>query len=126
MVVDDDDALRRMLTRTLEEDGYRVLEAEHGEAALGIVGGLVAPVGLVLTDIQMPVMNGFEFARAFRLSHPSIPILFMTGAMPQSSAGISLRDVGARLLLKPFGPEVLLEAVQSVLTRGPSARRTPA
>jgi CheY-like chemotaxis protein len=81
---------------------------------------------MVLTDINMPVMDGLEFARAFRPRYPFTPILFMTGVLPEVSHGTSLREVGARLLLKPFGPEVLLEAVATTLIHGPSARRTPA
>jgi two-component system, cell cycle sensor histidine kinase and response regulator CckA len=125
LVVEDDEMLRSMLVRTLVDQSYRVIAAEHGRAALQLLrsgGG----VGLVLTDINMPEMDGFEFARAFRGLHPSVPILFMTGALPEGSAGMSLREVGARLLLKPFGPEVLLEAVETMLSYGPSARRTTA
>jgi hypothetical protein len=50
----------------------------------------------------------------------------MTGAMPRGSAGFSLRDVGDRLLLKPFDPETLIEAVNAALTYGLSAGRSTA
>jgi DNA-binding response OmpR family regulator len=116
LLVEDDEMLRRMLARTLDHEGFRVLEAGHGEAALLMVRSLSRPVDLVLTDIAMPVMDGFEFSRVFRALYPSIPVLFMSGALPRTSRGVPLLQVGTHLLLKPFGPDVLIEAVTATLT----------
>jgi two-component system, cell cycle sensor histidine kinase and response regulator CckA len=124
LLVEDDEMLRRVLARTLDDAGCRVLQAENGDVALAIARRLSRAVALVLSDINMPVMNGLEFAKRFRPLYPSVPILFMTGALPVASDTIPLREVAARLLLKPFGPEVLLEVVRSMLTHGPAARRT--
>jgi CheY-like chemotaxis protein len=126
LVIEDDEMLRRFLTRMLNDAGFRVFSADNGETAFPIVRGLGSKIELVLTDICMPVMDGFEFARAYSALYPSVPILFMTGAMPQGSQGFSLRDVGDRLLLKPFDPETLIEAVNAAFTYGLSARRTTA
>ena len=115
LVVDDDERLRRLLTRTLEGAGFCVFSADNGQTAFQIVQGLGGSIGLILTDINMPVMNGFEFAQAYHALHPSIPILFMTGAMPHESKGFSLREVGDRLLLKPFDPDTLVDAVNAAL-----------
>ena len=92
-----------------------MVEAENGEVALQAVRKLGDPLSLAMTDITMPVMDGFEFARIFRSLYPSVPVLFMSGAMPRASHGIPLLEVGTHLLLKPFGPEVLLEAVTIML-----------
>jgi DNA-binding response OmpR family regulator len=126
LVIEDDEMLRRFLTRTLTGAGFCVFSADNGQTALHVVRGLGSAIGLVLTDIRMPVMDGFEFARSYCTLYPSTPILFMTGAMPQGSPDFSLRDVGDRLLLKPFDPETLIEAVNAALIYGPSARRAPA
>jgi len=125
LVIEDDERLRRSLTRVLESAGFCVLSANDGEAALLVARGL-STISLVLTDIWMPVMDGLEFARAYSALYPSTPILFMTGALPEGSSGVSLLEVAGRLLLKPFDPETLLEAVNAALSYGPSARRTPA
>ena len=115
-----------MLARTLDYAGFRVLQAGNGEQALQIFHRFSGRVALVVTDINMPVMNGFEFARAIQPVQPALPILFITGGLPQVSNGISLREVGEHLLLKPFGPDVFLEAISSMVALGPRARRTPA
>ena len=115
VLVEDDDMLRRMLARTLRGERFGVVEAENGEVALQAVRTLGGPLSLALTDITMPVMDGFEFARIFRSLYPSVPVLFMSGAMPRASHGIPLLEVGTHLLLKPFGPEILLEAIAIML-----------
>ena len=124
LLVEDDEMLRRMLARALAETGVQVLLAGNGEEALSQVRERPSSIDLAVTDISMPVMNGFEFAQALRTLDPSIPILFMTGALPAFSGGISLREVGARMLLKPFSPTMFADVVSAMLTGGPSARRT--
>jgi len=124
LLVDDDEMLCRMLARALDDSDLHVLLAGNGKEGLGLVRKHGNALGLIVTDISMPVMNGLEFARAFRPLHPSIPLLFMTGALPAFSGGISLREVGARLLLKPFSPDVFTDVVNAMVAEGPSARRT--
>ena len=121
LLVEDDEMLRRLLSRVLSDEGFRVLEAENGDIALKLLGGLNRPPEVVLTDIAMPVMDGFKFARIFRSLYPAVPILFMTGALLQAQGSL-LPDTGTRVLLKPFDAEVLLEAVQSCLDQGSSVR----
>jgi two-component system, cell cycle sensor histidine kinase and response regulator CckA len=114
LLVDDDEMLRRLLSRILSDESFRVLEAENGDIALKLLGGLSSPPQVVLTDVAMPVMDGLKFARIFRPLYPGVPILFMTGALLKVE-GDPLFDAGTRLLLKPFNADLLLEAVASVL-----------
>jgi two-component system cell cycle sensor histidine kinase/response regulator CckA len=126
LLVEDDESLRRMLARTLKGEHFGVVEAENGEVALQIAREFGA-VSLALTDITMPVMDGFQFARIFRSLYPTVPVLFMSGAMPRSSHPIPLLEVGTHLLLKPFGPDILLEAITAMLSHERrSAYRTTA
>lgn len=118
LVVDDEEAVRAVIARTLEAAGFTVLEAEHGEAALAVVRGFPGVLALAIVDMNMPVMTGSEFAREFRPIRPSVPVLFITGREPVVP--------GARLLLKPFGPDELLEAVAQVLGEAQHAERTGA
>jgi len=126
LLVEDDEMLRRMLARTLRGEGFGVVEADNGEVALQVLGASGNPPSLALTDITMPVMDGFEFARRFHTLHPDVPLLFMSGAMPRTSQPIPLLEVGTHLLLKPFGPDVLLEAITAMLSHDRrSVQRSP-
>ena len=126
LLVDDDEMLRRALARTLDYAGFRVLQAGDGEQALMIVRRLATRIALIVTDINMPVMNGLDFARALEPLHSSVPILFITGALPRSLASLSLREAGEHLLLKPFAPDMFLETINSILATGSHERRTHA
>ena len=118
LVVDDEESVRSVIARTLEGAGFAVLDAEHGEAALRVVRGFVGVLALAVVDMNMPVMTGSEFAREFRPMHPGVPVLFITGREPIMP--------GARVLLKPFGPDELLETVAQVLGEVYHAERTGA
>ncbi len=127
LLAEDDEPLRHALARGLRLEGYTVLEAENGAVALHTLQSLSGAVNLVLTDINMPVLDGIRLANAIHAAYPGIPIIFMSGDLPRTSQGIHLLEVGATLLLKPFGPEVLLDAVTTTLSHERRrARRTPA
>ena len=85
LVVDDEELVRSVIARTLEDAGFAVLQAEHGEAALRVVRDFVGVLALAVVDMNMPVMTGSEFAREFRPMHPSVPVLFITGREPISA-----------------------------------------
>ena len=118
LVVEDEETVRSVIARTLEEAGFAVLQAEHGEAALGVVRGFLGVLALAVVDMNMPVMTGSEFAREFRPMRPSVPVLFITGREPMVP--------GARVLLKPFGPDELLERVALGLGEAHGGGRTGA
>jgi two-component system cell cycle sensor histidine kinase/response regulator CckA len=114
LLVDDEDFLRRLLSRMLLEAGFTVVDAENGKRALEIARALDGELGLVVTDLHMPVMGGLEFAREFRSFHPLVPILFISGRdLPEHP--VSPDGWDGNLLRKPFGTEVFLEAVARTL-----------
>ena len=107
LVVDDEESVRTVISRTLQGAGFAVLEAEHGEAALVAVQGFNGPLVLAVVDENMPVMTGSEFVREFRPLRPNVPVLFVTGRQPVVQPEYLLR--------KPFAPNLLLETVARVL-----------
>jgi CheY-like chemotaxis protein len=111
LVVDDESTLRDLLGRVLTRAGFRVLAAEHGEHALRQARLHSGELNLVLTDVNMPVMGGIEFVRLFRPLYPRVPILFMTGRASQDLNLTTEIEAGGSLLRKPFGPDLLLDAV---------------
>jgi DNA-binding response OmpR family regulator len=100
LVVDDEDALRRAVTRRLRAEGYAVVEADHGAAALDELEAHA--VDVVLSDITMPDMDGVELLRRVREAKPDVPVLLMTGE-PHLETAVKAIEYGAfEYIAKPF------------------------
>jgi CheY-like chemotaxis protein len=114
LVVDDEPAVRRFAARVLEGQGYQVSTAKDGVEALRLVGTAPRPLGLVVTDVIMPRLDGVELLRTLAASHPALPIILMSGY-----ATAHLADVGVAapcaVLVKPFSVEALVEEVRRCL-----------
>jgi len=122
LVVDDRDSDRQYLTALLEQSGHTVIEKESGASALAGFGGAVPD--LVITDILMPIMDGFEFVRQLRARAPthSTPVLFHTSAYDESSV-CTLIDQCSPAALVPKGSRIniVMGAIQDLLVN--SAKR---
>jgi CheY-like chemotaxis protein len=117
LVVDDDEAIRTLVAIVLSEEGYDVRQAEHGAAALRLVEQETP--ALILLDMQMPVMDGWEFAAAYRARPgPHAPIVVCTAA---TDAQERARQIGADDFLgKPFGIAPLRAIVTRLVGPAPS------
>lgn len=115
LVVDDEAAIREMTRSALEAFGYRVLTAENGAMALSSFVVHQQEIGAVLTDLMMPVMDGFVTIRAMRKLSPQLSVLATTGlADPAKATELERLGVDA-LLLKPYNAEILLQTLARVL-----------
>jgi two-component system, cell cycle sensor histidine kinase and response regulator CckA len=116
LVVEDEEALRASLRRLLQEQGYTVLEAQHGAVALKLIEENASDIGLILTDLRMPVMDGRQLASTLARRRPGLPIVFMSGFTAQL---MDLRLVSPNLafLAKPFTSQDLLAAIRAVLDK---------
>jgi PAS domain S-box-containing protein len=114
LVVEDDASVRAMATRALTEAGYRVVEAENGRTALELVRAQ-ARLDLVVTDVGMPEMDGYELARCLHSERPELPVVFMSGYGDRDYREQSLPGPARPLLQKPFSPDTLVRAVGEVL-----------
>ncbi|MDO8690716.1 MAG: ATP-binding protein [Dehalococcoidia bacterium] len=114
LVVDDDEAIVRLMRLTLSEEGYEVMDATHGAMALELVQHWKPD--LILLDLRMPIMDGREFARAYRQTPGAhAPIILVTAAQDASRpAGEAEADA---YLEKPFDLDRLLEMVD-IYSRG--------
>jgi PAS domain S-box-containing protein len=117
LVAEDEEGVRRLLTRSLRAAGYRVVEAPNGAEALRI--GRQQAIDALVTDVDMPRMGGPELARRLTRRRPELPVLFISG-----TTGEDLLDPGpgspharSRFLAKPFSEDALLEALRGVLGR---------
>jgi len=110
LVVDDEMDVLKALTQTLEIEGINTLTATNGQEALALVQPGWA--GIVLTDINMPVMDGMELIRQLRTIDPDLPVIMLTGHGDVSIAVEAMRNGAYDFLEKPFATDVLLETVQ--------------
>ena len=115
LVVEDMAEVRHYAVATLQSYGYRVLEAENGEAALAICEREREPIHLVLSDVVMPGMRGPELASRLEKLRPEIKVLLMSGYTDNSLAATGGSDGCAGFIQKPFGPGQLAAKVREVL-----------
>lgn len=117
LVVEDDPALREALVDTLELAGYQVEAAGDAEAALAALAR--CQPGLILSDVQMPGMDGHALLRAVKARHPGLPVVLMTAYGQIEKAVEAMREGAADYLPKPFEQDRLLAIVARYLqTRG--------
>jgi hypothetical protein len=115
LVVEDEEGLREVTQRILSRNGYRVLTAPNGPAALALVEQQDGSIDLLLTDVVMPQMLGSEVAERVASLDPEIRILFMSGYAEPVFGGQGSLEEGITLVEKPFSEATLLAAVKEVL-----------
>ena len=114
LVVDDKANVRTLVREYLTAEGFRVVTAENGQAAL-YVARQEKP-DLILLDIMMPEMDGFEFIRAFR-KESETPVILLTAKLEESDKVIGLELGADEYITKPFGMRELVARIHTVLRR---------
>jgi DNA-binding response OmpR family regulator len=107
LVVDDESELRKIIVMTLTELGFKVLTASDGYTAIRILAD--RNVELLLTDIRMPGMNGYDLARQAKLMRPRLHVLYMSGYETEADRGLG--STYGHLLHKPIRPAELVREV---------------
>ena len=115
LVVEDAEAVRKMVCATLTHNGYTCLEAAGGAEALQMLNN-GRTVHLVLTDIMMPKMGGWELAGHLARLKPEVRIIFMSG-YAEEPYDAAPDKVKPEFLAKPFTASTLTETVRRVLDR---------
>ncbi len=115
LVVEDEPMVRDVAKRTLERRGYRVLTASNGMEGLRIASDAGDSIDLVVTDVVMPQMGGFELAERLRVCRPTLRVLFTSGYNEEFAIGGGKLAEGIEFLPKPYLPGALLEHVRQVL-----------
>jgi PAS domain S-box-containing protein len=113
MLVDDEEGVRKLVCAILQSNGYSVIEANNGQAALVAYEKNGHKVDLVLSDVVMPQMDGFELGDRLTEKNPDVKILFMSGYRDNRSGGDTKPQ--RPFLHKPFTPDVLLAKVREIL-----------
>ena len=123
LVVDDEDLVRDLIARSLREGGYRVLQASHGAAAIGLLELQGQAVNLVICDLVMPILGGREVSDWMKDHCPGLPLRFISGYPRPYLEAHRLYDPTMPMLRKPFLPSRLLETVEELVTGGPPPAR---
>ena len=112
LIVDDDESIRQIVRICLTDEGYEVSEAPNGQVALSALREFTP--SLILLDLRMPVMDGWEFARRYeKMPGPRAPIVAFVAALNAEQDCADLDAAG--ILAKPFDLDDLLRAVRNLL-----------
>jgi PAS domain S-box-containing protein len=118
LVIDDEAAIREMTRTTLERFGYLVLTTDNGATALGVFASHKEEIGLVITDMMMPVMDGPVTIRALQKLNPQVRIIASSG-LSDSIDAANLKQLGVKsFLIKPYDAKTLLKTVAEALSQG--------
>jgi two-component system cell cycle sensor histidine kinase/response regulator CckA len=115
LVVEDERLVRELTVRTLQRNGYTVLEAANGREALQVAGEFPADIPLVVTDVIMPEMGGKELTDRLQALRPTSRILYVSGYTEESTFAQDIVPEGTAFLQKPFTANGLLTKVREVL-----------
>jgi CheY-like chemotaxis protein len=114
LLAEDDMAVRDFIARALPIQGHNVLAVGDGEAALRELSG--GRFNLLLTDVVMPGMDGFELSKRVATHYPGLPILLMTGYSAERERAHNLDGVDAQVITKPFTLQSLCRSIDDVLS----------
>jgi len=115
LVVDDEPAVLLVVAKVMRRMGYTVLEAPSAEEALQLVSGREDEVDVLVTDVVMPGMNGWELSQALRARHPQLGVLLMSGYTEDEMVLRGVRTDEVNFLAKPFSVSDLRERVEKIL-----------
>jgi two-component system, cell cycle response regulator CpdR len=115
LIVDDEDSMRQLVARAIAMDGHDITTASDGAEALEILGGAEGGFELLLTDIQMPIMDGIALALAAARDFPDLTILLMTGFADQRERASGLNAIAHDVITKPFSVADIRTAVADAL-----------
>jgi CheY-like chemotaxis protein len=123
LVVEDEPTVRNSIRRILTRNGYTVLEAQHGVEALRMIREATGPIDLVLTDLLMPEMSGWELIATLRTWPEPPKILVLSGYDAQAELRGESLPAGTFFLAKPFTVNGMLLALRTALDAMPEGRR---
>jgi len=119
LLVEDEEGVRKIARLALERQGYTVIEAGNGQAALDAAEQHLGVIEMVLTDVVMPVMSGRQLSKLLVSRFPGIKVIYMTGYTDDAILRQGLHHDSHALLQKPFSMLELVKKVQAVLSSKP-------
>jgi CheY-like chemotaxis protein len=117
LVVEDQEALRRHVSITLERSGYSVIEAADAIQGLSLLRANKDSVDLAIIDFVMPGMSGLDMAAVLIREHPAVKILYTSGNVNSVAMEVIARSSPDTVMAKPFTAKQLIERVQRLLQK---------
>lgn len=121
LIVEDDADLREILTFNLERAGYRTIQTDRAETAMKMISG---STGLILLDVMLPGMSGFEMASVLREKEIRTPVIFLTARSSEEDLLSGFASGADDYIAKPFSTPELLARIGAVLNRTSAPRST--
>jgi len=115
LVVEDEESVRQLVRETLQAKGYRVVEAENGEAGLAAAAKHDGKIDMVITDVVMPGIGGRELVRLLAAARPETKVLYLSGYTEDAIVSEGTIESGTAFLQKPFTLQNLSRKVREVL-----------
>lgn len=112
LVIDDSFSMRSLVSKTLAGSGYDVTEAKDGREGLELAGRNT--FNLVISDVNMPVMDGLTFVREFRKKAAFVPVLILTTEVDPVKKAEAKKAGATGWITKPFEPQSLLATIKKV------------
>lgn len=116
LIVEDEFAIRSFIALNLKKEGFEVLEAEDGEAAVEIFQS-IKDIGIVLLDVMMPKLDGFEVLKIIRKERPDVGIIMLTARTSDQDKVTGLEHGADDYISKPFSPAELIARIKSLVRR---------
>jgi len=115
LIADDEESMRTLVARAIAMDGHDIVTAEDGAEALDVLTRESGAFDLLLTDIQMPIMDGIALALSAARDFPELTILLMTGFAHQRERASNLSAIAHDVITKPFSVADIRTAVADAL-----------
>jgi PAS domain S-box-containing protein len=116
LLVEDQEAVRGLISKVLAASGYHVIEAGSGSEALALQNSQVGAIDLLITDMVMPGMSGRELASRLKARRETLRVLFISGYAANAEVQQSILEPGVAFLQKPFSPEQITARVDEILS----------
>jgi two-component system, cell cycle sensor histidine kinase and response regulator CckA len=117
LLVEDEDSLRHLASRTLQSQGYNILEACDGLAALKLCQRHLPLIDIVVTDVVMPNLSGVDLVQKLKTIRPHLKVLYMSGYTDSTVVRHGVEETEINYLQKPFTPDLLRRKVRELLDR---------
>ena len=124
LVIDDQDSMRGIICQMLKDKGYQVSNASNGEEGLAIFKKNPQSYDLVLADVNMPKIDGFELLKIIKSSFPNKPVILLTGVDENVAKVVGEEYKADGIIKKPFQVEDALKTIEKISNQNPLAKQT--